>query len=181
MSAGVESAIVEMINPLREQRGGIRWVQPANLHLTLRFLGNAVDRNVVLKLDKILNDLARQTLPFVLHVRGTGAFPNLDRPRTIWIGLASEQLRGLARQIEDAAVMAGLAREPRPYTPHLTIGRVRDLRGWQRIRQALSQSSTRDFGSILVAEMTLYRSILGGETAQYEALARYRFNATAPV
>jgi RNA 2',3'-cyclic 3'-phosphodiesterase len=179
MSADVEAAIVEMISALREQPNGIRWVRPANLHLTLRFLGNAVDRAVVLKLDEILAGLAGQTSPFMLHARGTGAFPNLDRPRTIWIGLASGELMRLARQIEDAAVQVGLAPEARSYTPHLTIGRVRDLRRWQRLRQALAQSSTQDFGSTLVSEMTLYRSIVGGEASRYEALARYPFTTDA--
>jgi 2'-5' RNA ligase len=180
MSAEVESAIGEMIGPLREQPSGIHWVRPANLHLTLRFLGSAVDRNVILKLDRLLNGLAGRTSPFMLDARGTGAFPNLERPRTIWIGLAGEELISLARQVEDASVQVGLAPEARSYTPHLTIGRVRDLRGWQRIRQELSQSSTQDFGSTLVSEMTLYRSILGGETARYEAIARYRFITAAP-
>ena len=179
MSVDVESAIVEMIDSLREQHSGIRWVQPANLHLTLRFLGNAVDRPVALKLGRILPDLAGRTSPFVLHARGTGAFPSLDRPRTIWIGMTSDELIGLAREIEDAAVLVGLAPEARPYTPHLTIGRVRDLHGWQEIRQALSMSSTREFGSTLISEMTLYRSILGGGTARYEALACYPFTTTA--
>lgn len=179
MSADVESAIVELINSLRGQHSGIRWVRPANLHLTLRFLGNAVDRSVIVKLDRILSELAGHITPFTLQARGTGAFPNLDRPRTIWIGLASEELIGLARQVENAAVMVGLAPEGRSYTPHLTIGRVRDLRRWPQIRQALSQSSTRDFGATLVSQMTLYRSILGGETAKYETLARYPFATTA--
>lgn len=179
MSAEVESAILEMISPLREQPSGIRWVRPANLHLTLRFLGDAVDAAVVPKLDNILNGVARETAPFMLQARGTGAFPNFDRPRTIWIGLVSEELIRLARQIEDAAVRVGLAPEARPYTPHLTIGRVRDLDRWQRIRQALSQSSTQDFGPTLISEMALYRSILGGEIPRYEALARYPFIAAA--
>lgn len=179
MGADVESAIVKLIDFLREQCGGIHWVRPANLHLTLRFLGNAVDRAVVLKLDQILSGLAAQTSPFMLHARGTGAFPNLERPRTIWIGLASEELIGLARRIEDAAVMVGLAPEARSYMPHLTIGRIRDLRGWQRIRQALSQSSNQDFGSTLISGMTLYRSILGGEAARYETLAHYPFTTAS--
>jgi len=177
MSAEVEGAIGEMVHPLREQRSGVHWVRPANLHLTLRFLGDAVDPNILEALDRNLSEIAAQTSPFMLHARGTGAFPNLARPRTIWIGLVSEQLIRLARRVEDAAVEVGFAPEGRPYTPHLTIGRVRDLHGWQRIRRLLHQSSIQDFGSTLISEMTLYRSILGGEAAQYQALARYSFAA----
>jgi RNA 2',3'-cyclic 3'-phosphodiesterase len=176
MSAEVEGAIAEMVRPLREQHRGVRWVPSNNLHLTLRFLGNAVDRNSLLALDKILNDVAGQISPFMLQAHGTGAFPNLDRPRIIWVGLASEQLTRLARQVEEAAVETGFAPQDRPYTPHLTIGRIGDLHGWQRIRQVLQQSSIQDFGSTVISEMTLYRSILGGEAAQYQALARYPFS-----
>lgn len=180
MGAEIESAIAELVDPLRELRGGIRWVRSANLHLTLRFLGDAVDRSLMPPLDTALNRVAGQTSPFTLHARGTGAFPNLDRPRTVWIGLVSEQLIRLAQQVEGSAVEAGFVPEGRPYTPHLTIGRVRDLHGWQRIRHALRESPNHDFGSSLISEMILYRSILGGEASQYQALARYRFAAEPP-
>jgi 2'-5' RNA ligase len=174
MSAEVESAISRFVDPLRDLRSGVRWVRPANWHLTLRFLGDAVDRNLLLPLGETLNHITGQTAPFMLHACGTGAFPNLDRPRTIWIGLVSEQLLQLARHVESAAVQAGFAPEGRPYTPHLTIGRVRDLHGWPRIREVLHESPNQDFGSALISEMILYRSILGGEASQYQALAHYQ-------
>lgn len=178
LSAEVESAISELAGRLRELRSGIRWVRPSNLHLTLRFLGDEVEHNLLQALDKILNEVAVQTSPFVLNARSTGAFPNLDRPRTIWIGLVSQQLILLAQQVENAAVEAGFMPEGRPYTPHLTIGRVRDLRGWPRIRRVLRESSIQDFGSSLSSEMTLYRSILGGEGPHYQELACYHFAGT---
>ena len=174
MSAEVESEIVGFVDPLRELHSGVRWVRSQNLHLTLRFLGDAVDRNLLLPLDHTLNQITGQTSPFMLRVRGTGAFPNFDRPRIIWIGLVSEQLTRLAQQIEDAAVQAGFVPEGRPYTPHLTIGRVRDLHGWQRIRHVLCESPNQDFGAVLISELILYRSILGGKAAQYQALAHYQ-------
>jgi RNA 2',3'-cyclic 3'-phosphodiesterase len=140
----------------------------------LRFLGDGVDSNLLLPLGETLNQITGQTAPFMLHACGTGVFPGLDRPRTIWIGLVSEQLLQLARQVESAAVQAGFAPEGRPYTPHLTIGRVRDLHGWPRIREVLRESPNQDFGTALISEMILYRSILGGEASQYQALARYQ-------
>jgi RNA 2',3'-cyclic 3'-phosphodiesterase len=180
VSAEVECAITEFVDPLREQTSGVRWVRSANLHLTLRFLGDAADRSLLLVLDQALNRIAGQTSSFMVHARGTGAFPNLERPRTIWIGLVSEQLIQLARLVEDAVAQAGFAPERRPYTPHLTIGRVRDSHGLQRIRHALRQSPNQDFGSALISEMVLYRSILGGEASQYHAIARYPFTTVLP-
>jgi len=174
LNAEVEDEIAKFVQPLRELPSGIRWVRLANLHLTLRFLGNAVDSNLLSLLDQHLNQIAKQTLPFALQARGIGAFPNLQRPRTIWIGLVAEHLTQLVRQVEAAAEQAGFAPERRLYAPHLTIGRVRDLQGWQQIRQALGPSTNRDFGTAPVSEMVLYRSTLGRETSRYNALARYR-------
>jgi RNA 2',3'-cyclic 3'-phosphodiesterase len=178
MGAQIEGAVADFVKSLREFGSGVRWVHPANLHLTLRFLGDVVERDLLLALDNILNEIAAATPPFMLIARGTGVFPNLNRPRTIWIGLVSEKLMRLAQQVEDAAVKAGFAPEGRRYTPHLTIGRVRDLRGWQKIRHELGESSTLDFGSTLISEMILYRSILGGEASQYQPLARYPWVGT---
>jgi 2'-5' RNA ligase len=180
MGAEVEDAIAAFVDPLRAASSGVRWVRPANLHLTLRFLGDAADGKLLRLLDLTLNQIAGQTSPFMVHARGPGAFPNLDRPRIIWIGLVSEQLIRLARQVEDAATQAGFAPEGRAYTPHLTIGRVRDSRGLQRLRLMLSQLLRQDFGSSLISEMILYRSIRGSEGSQYHPVARYRFTSAQP-
>jgi RNA 2',3'-cyclic 3'-phosphodiesterase len=174
MSAEVETAIARMVAPMREVRSGIRWVRLSNLHVTLRFLGDRVERGLLEPFDKGLDALARTTLPFIVEARGTRAFPNLDRPRVIWIGLASEQLIQLAQAIENTAVAVGFVPEARHFSPHLTIGRLRDLHGWQRIREVLRETSNQDFGASPVSEMGLYRSILGGEASQYQELARYR-------
>jgi 2'-5' RNA ligase len=175
MSAEVETGIGRMVAQMRHVGSGIRWVCLLNLHVTLRFLGDRVERSLLEPLDEDLAALARATAPFIVEARGTGAFPNMERPRTIWIGLVSEQLIRLAQAIESAAVGVGFMPEGRRYTPHLTIGRVRDLHGWQRIRELLSRSSNHDFGATPIGEMTLYRSILGREASQYEALAHYQF------
>ncbi len=178
MGAEVEAAIGDLINHLREIPSGTRWVSRENLHLTLRFLGDSCDRNLLAALDRHLNWIAARTLPFVLSVRGTGVFPNLNRPRVIWLGLTGAMLLELAQQVEAAARQAGFAAESRPYSPHLTIGRVRDLTGWQRIRAILNRASNQEFGSAYIAEMMLYRSILGGPSPQYQEINRYQFGTT---
>jgi RNA 2',3'-cyclic 3'-phosphodiesterase len=179
LGAEAEDAIARFVGSLRQLQSGIRWVRPANLHLTLRFLGAAIDSNLIPPVDEQLSAIAARTSPFKLCAHGTGAFPNLERPRAIWIGLLSDELRSLAESIESAAVHAGFAREARTYSPHLTIGRARDLRGWHRIRRVLEQASNHDFGSAEIGEMILYRSILGGEASQYLELARYRLTGAA--
>jgi RNA 2',3'-cyclic 3'-phosphodiesterase len=175
----VEGAISRFVDTLRELRSGVRWVRPTNLHLTLRFLGNAVDADLLHGLHKRLSEIAAHCSPFTVAVRGTGAFPNLNRPRTLWLGLVSDELLRMGQQVEAGAVKAGFAPEARPYSPHLTIGRVRDLHGWLQVRRVLEEALSREFGSCETAEMILYRSILGGEASQYQELARYRLSGAA--
>jgi 2'-5' RNA ligase len=118
--------------------------------------------------------MASETLPFGVGAHGTGAFPNLDRPRVVWVGLTGEGLVRLAERVEAAVVRLGFAPEGRPYSPHLTIGRVRDMRGWKAVRRVIAEAAERDFGTMQIESMMLYRSILGREAAEYEELARYR-------
>lgn len=109
--------------------GSVRWVKPALLHLTLRFLGDTA----VSKLPAIheaLDDVSRQAAPFALRLGGLGCFPNRKRPRVIWVGLEGDTkpLLALKRAVDAALVPLGWAVEERPFQAHLTLGRVRDDR-----------------------------------------------------
>jgi 2'-5' RNA ligase len=167
------NAIAGFIAELRPLGSAIRWTPPTNLHLTLRFLGGAVPAAMISVLDAELCRLAVTTAPFAVDARGTGAFPNLARPRVIWIGLRSEPLIQLAAAVKAAANGCGFAPADHGYVPHLTIGRVRELRGWSRIRAALATSADRGFGVSLIDSIILYRSVLGHEASTYEEIARY--------
>ncbi len=182
LSAEVERTVADYIESLRlpgESRGGIRWVRRANLHLTLRFLGDRVGAATLERLDRELIRIAASTGCFTVGVRGTGAFPSLTRPRVVWVGLESDKLIALAAMIERAAIESGLAPERRAYSPHLTIGRLRDPGGWSEMRPAIEAAAEHDFGNSPVQSMMLYRSILGADSATYEELARYPFGGGA--
>jgi RNA 2',3'-cyclic 3'-phosphodiesterase len=178
LSAEVEQAVAEFIESLRSAggpRSAIRWIPRANLHLTLRFLGDRVEAAILDRLDRTLTQIAAVTRCFTIVARGTGAFPNLTRPRVVWVGLESDELIALAASVERAAIDAGLAPERRPYSPHLTIGRVRDLAGWSPTRPAIEAASDRKFGRTSARSMILYRSILAADSPTYSELARYPF------
>lgn len=183
LSAEVEQAVADFIEsiqpPGNPHGGGIRWVRRANLHLTLRFLGREVAAPALEQLDRALGQIASATAPFTIGVRGAGAFPNLAWPRVIWVGLESPELAVLAARVEAAAVEAGLAPERRAFSPHLTIGRVRNFIGWGATRRAIKAAAERDFGRTAAESMILYRSILGTEASTYEELARYPFGGGA--
>ena len=104
----------------------IRWTKPENIHLTLKFLGE-VKIEKIQTIEKSLDSIANKMEPFKIDLSEIGAFPNWGHPRIIWIGLEkSEPLLLLAKEIEENMNEIGFEREIRPFSPHLTIGRVRD-------------------------------------------------------
>ncbi|MFZ0658963.1 MAG: RNA 2',3'-cyclic phosphodiesterase, partial [Candidatus Binataceae bacterium] len=107
--------------------------------------------------------------------------PNLHRPRVIWAGLESEALAHLARRVDQAASETGFASEKRRWSPHLTLGRVRDPLGASAAARVIAAAAERDFGISRIDEMRLYRSHLGALGAGYETLARFEFGAAVRI
>lgn len=173
VSPETAKALAGFIEEMRASAEGIAWVRSVNFHITLRFLGNDVDSRKLEPLCKALDAIARETPPFAITARATGAFPGLARPRVIWVGLESEALVPLAKRVETAVVECGFEPERRAYSPHLTIGRVRSLRGWRSTRRAIEEAATREFGISRIEKITLYRSILGPGGATYESIAAF--------
>jgi 2'-5' RNA ligase len=177
MSAQVEDAVAAMTETIKRPRDGVRWVPRANLHITLKFLGPSVDPHRLERLTAGLHEVAMKTAPFEVAARGLGAFPNLEHPRAIWVGLHSVELGALAARVETAAAEYGFERENRRWSGHLTIGRVRDtLHLKAATREALEAAKETNFGVSKIESITLYRSHLAPEGASYEALATFLFH-----
>ena len=124
----VREAVEGVVRELRSGIGdGVRWVRPEGVHLTLKFLGD-IDADSVPAISDGLDRCAASAAPFDLFLEGVGVFPNARRPRVVWIGLggALEPLLALQHSIDRELEGLGFARERRPFTPHLTLGRVRD-------------------------------------------------------
>jgi RNA 2',3'-cyclic 3'-phosphodiesterase len=180
MNEQVEESVAKTIDELRHPHDGVRWVPRANLHITLKFLGPAVDSHRLQQLTGGLRQLAARTAPFELAAAGVGAFPDLEHPRTIWVGLRgmeSGALAALAARLETVAVECGFEREKRRWSGHLTIGRIGDRKISSATREALHAARDRDFGVSSIESITLYRSQLGPDGASYEALATFLFQS----
>ena len=124
----VREAVEGVVRELRSRAGdGVRWVRPEGVHLNLKFLGD-IDADSVPAVSRAMAQCAASAAPFDLFLEGVGVFPNARRPRVIWIGLggALELLLALQHSIDRELEGLGFARERRPFTPHLTLGRVRD-------------------------------------------------------
>lgn len=110
----------------------VRWVKPALMHITLRFLGDTAV-SLLPAIAAQLDTITAQRAPFSLVVGGLGCFPNRKRPRVIWAGLQGDiaQAQGLVLALNELLLPLGWEPEKRPFRPHLTLGRVNDSRQLQ--------------------------------------------------
>ena len=105
----------------------VKWVDPKSMHLTLKFLGD-VTVDSIPQIVEAMAGVAKAHSPFDLQVAGTGAFPNWQRPQVVWVGVGgeSDKLNDLHRNLESALSPMGFTPEPRSFSAHLTLGRLRD-------------------------------------------------------
>jgi 2'-5' RNA ligase len=105
----------------------VKWVDPESIHLTLKFLGN-VPADDIPQVVEAITRAAKSTPPFSLQMGNTGAFPNWQRPQVLWVGIAGDtgRLAALHRELEGALSPLGYPPESRPFSAHLTLGRLRD-------------------------------------------------------
>ncbi len=153
---------------------GARWVEPPNMHLNLRFIGE-VDGGAFADIRDTLGDVRLE--PFELTLKGTGFFPPKQSPHTLWAGVEkNESLTVLHSRVEAAIAKAGFPRETRKYAPHVTVARLNDtpinrLTGW------LSGNALFKTPSFLVGSFCLYSSLLTGHGAAYEIEQEYELHA----
>jgi 2'-5' RNA ligase len=156
---------------LRLLPADVAWTQPANLHITLRFLGDRVGPALLAELAPRLAAIAARTPPFTLELRGTGSFPP-TRPRVLWVGIRSAPLATLAADIEASARAVGFA-PAAPFVPHLTLGRIRGSRLDSGLRPAMRMAADRFWGTSAISRLTLYQSRLGAGGATYLPLEEF--------
>ncbi len=158
----------------RSMTGVIRWAKPESIHLTLKFFGNITERDIR-SIRDALEPKARALGPVDLSIGTLGVFPNLNRPRVLWVGVTKgmQELAALQAQVETALEAVGFAREERPFRPHLTIGRMKGERRIDGLDKAVEEH--RDFaaGSFTAKEMVLFRSDLKPAGPVYTPLATF--------
>ncbi len=156
----------------------VKWVDPYSIHLTLKFLGNiAADR--VGEIIRAMGEAVWGIPPFHLDVEDLGVFPNLRRVQVAWVGIGGEvdKLGQLQQRIESNLVPLGFAPESRPFTPHLTLARLRDqasLDERQRFGQLIVSTRLEAAYTIEVDAINLMRSQLTREGAIYSRISSVR-------
>lgn len=180
---------IETLLAAAQHSSAIRWTAPAAVHLTLRFLGETTEEQRRQLQEGCLGLTARQK-PFTLTVQEAGCFPNVQAPNIIWLGLqpADQTLFQLQAKIEQTAQRVGFAAEPKPFRPHLTIGRLRHTieRPQQRaIGQILARAlatiqPSRSPATVFVATHVVHmQSQLEPTGARYIPLQLFKFSEAA--
>jgi 2'-5' RNA ligase len=168
----VRQALAAEIDRLRPRAPGVSWVAPENLHLTLKFLGSVATPGID-AIGSALAAAAAESDAFDLTVQGVGAFPSPARARVIWAGSGNgvPAATALAGRVDAALAPLGFAPEDRPFTAHITLGRVRGGRPDPALAEALAAAAARPFGVVHAARVSLMRSDLSPRGSRYTELA----------
>ena len=167
------SSLQGMLRP--HQHPYVKWVDPKGIHLTLKFLGNIAQQQVS-QIEEAISQASQGVSPFQLQLGGLGAFPSLGRPRVIWVAMTGdiERLVTLQKGIDQALVPLGFAIESRPFTPHLTLGRLRERASPEerkRIGELVMATQSEAATAMKVSEIILMRSRLTPQGAIYSHIA----------
>lgn len=158
-------------------RKAVRWVPASNMHLTLKFLGEVSGGNLE-ALASILGNESERHTSFDLTVGSLGAFPNLHRPRVIWVGVkAPAELFALQKAIEAETRHLGYPNEDRPFSPHLTLGRIAQNARPDEVAQVarvIQDLQVGELGTVRVERLHLFRSDLRPSGSIYTSLYNFQ-------
>jgi 2'-5' RNA ligase len=163
----VKKEIAEATASLKKIDSGIKWVEPQNLHLTLKFLGWVED----MRLPEVVEITGKLTSPsFKLKLAGVGCFPEGKSPRVLWVDIkeGAAELKALADRLEEDFSSAGFRAEEREFSPHLTIGRIKDKRGIDKVIEEMGKLAGVGFGECVIQNIEIMKSTLSREGPIYE-------------
>ena len=148
---------------LKSSEADVKWVAAQNIHLTLKFLGE-IDEIKLDKITRILEDTAKDKKPFYIRLSSLGAFPKINSPRIVWVGIdkGEKETKEIAKELEEKIVKIGIPKEDRPFSSHITIGRTRSSRNQEELVRNLNDL-THNFGQ---ENLALHKP-LAGQSANY--------------
>ena len=159
----------------------VKWLDPDNIHLTLKFLGNTAIYTIG-KITRVIEETAREIPPFRLTVKDLGVFPDFKRVRVAWIGIGGEvdKLSQLHQHIESNLMRIGFTPESRPFTPHLTLARLHNQASSderKRFSQLITDTTFIISSAFKVDAISLMRSKLTREGAIYSRISVIELNS----
>lgn len=162
-----------LLGDLASLNSRVKWVSPPNLHLTLKFLGQ-VSETEIPPLLRVLHQVAEDFPVFELNFSGLGAFPRLERPQVFWMkGEGEPELSRLQKAIETPLEALGFPREERAFSPHLTLGRVKEEKGLREVIQKFKERSNYSAGKFTVRDFALFESQLQPAGPVYRVIEKF--------
>jgi RNA 2',3'-cyclic 3'-phosphodiesterase len=173
----IRSRIAKLYESLADHHFPVRWVRPEGIHLTLKFLGQVPCTDLPRIMEAITKGTAGSA-PFTMTVQGFGVFPNFRRPRVLWVGLTGQidALKALQESIDREFEKIGFEKENRPFSPHVTIGRVQENARPSAILsmgEELKDVRPGNLGTWTVGGLRLMRSQIQRGGAIYSALEEF--------
>jgi len=168
----------ELQDKLKESNADVKWIERENLHITLRFLGE-IEEEIIGKIKKLMEEVGKKFSPPLLRFKGVGAFPDLRRPRVIWVGGEAPLLEDIAKDLERGVRKLGIPPE-KPFSLHLTLGRVRSPRNLQSLSKAMKELEDVYLGEMRAESFSLMRSILYPQGPQYSPIYEVNFEGEPP-
>lgn len=175
----IKNPLIEVRNALSQCTSNVKWVANDNLHLTLKFLGET-EVSKTSQIISAMQEATRNTTPFSLEVSGLGTFPGRGRPKVIWAGVKGDthQLLMLQQGLEDLLYQAGFPRESRKYSPHLTLGRPKELGELGSLAEQINKYQRHPFGQWEIQSIKLMQSTLRPTGPVYTVLAHSKLQGT---
>ena len=176
LSDRVRSAIADVQASLGATFGGIRWIPRDRMHLTLKFLGDVPDRDVD-GVAKAVRGVAEELRGFDMQISGAGCFPMRGAVRIVWAGVQEESgtLLECAKQLDQSLHSLGFPQELRPFSPHLTLARLRHDDSDGALRTAVERCT---YSSVTqsVSKLILMSSVLSRKGPTYAPICSARFS-----
>jgi len=171
-SESVLKNIADAQDLLAKTGADLKLVEPKNIHITIRFLGN-ITTNMI---ERIFEEMKKvQFTPFDVKIHGIGAFPNLRYPRVLWSGITegADQLRSIFNQLEPRLRSLGFAPDPKGFSPHFTIARVKSGRNKAELARLMNEKANYEFGAVRATCLRLKRSDLTPRGPIYSTLKEF--------
>ncbi|CAG0931673.1 RNA 2',3'-cyclic phosphodiesterase [Planctomycetaceae bacterium] len=152
---------------------GVSWVKAESIHLTLKFLGE-IDEAKAREVSEALEKASSASGPFTLEVQGVGCFPNSRSPRVLWAGIKeSAPLASLQKRVDGLLMEAGFEAEDRPFTPHLTLCRIKSPEDGRTLGKLLAGLKPEAKASFTVSSFAFMKSVLKPSGAEYTPIREF--------